>query len=96
MIIPLQKQAGLGLNFLAYAIFVGLLLARPFLHPYLFISQCVNICVNPNLDLNVQVHFPRTVKATVMIVGISLLLGMTTQTAVSIFDLDLYFMVHRL
>ena len=31
-----------------------------------------------------------------MILGISLHLGMTTQTAVSIFDLDLYFTVHRL
>ena len=28
--------------------------------------------------------------------GIGLHLGMTTQTAVSIFDLNLYFMVHQL
>ena len=43
-----------------------------------------------------QVHFPRTVKATVRILGISLHLGMTTQTAVFIFDLYLYFVVHQL
>ena len=38
----------------------------------------------------------RTIKATVMIIGVSLHLGMTTQTAVYIFDPGLYFMVHWL
>ena len=64
---------------------------RLFVH--VFVSQSVNICVNPYFDPNVQVHFPRTIKVTVMILGISLHLLMTSQTAVSIFDLDLYFMV---
>ena len=31
-----------------------------------------------------------------MILGISLHLGMTSQTAISMFDLNLYFMVHQL
>ena len=46
------------------------------------VHQSVNICINPNFDLNhnVQVHFPRTI-ATVMILGMSLHLGITTQTA---------------
>ena len=60
------------------------------------LSVCLSICQHlshPNFDLNVQVHFPKTIKATVMILGISLHLGMT---AVFIFDLDLYFMVHQL
>ena len=61
-----------------------------------FVGQSINICVYPNLDSNVQVHFPRTIKATVMILGISLHLGTTSQTAVSVFDHNLYFMVHRL
>ena len=53
-----------------------------------FICQSVNICVNPNFNLNVQVLFPNDD------IGISLHLGMTTQTAVSIvsiFDLNLYY-----
>ena len=62
---------------------------------YPFVCQSISICVNPNLDSTVQVHFPRTVKTKMMILGISLHSGMTTQTAVSIFDLDLYFMAHR-
>ena len=41
-----------------------------------FVHQCVNICVNPNFNPNIHVYFPRTFKATVMILGISLLLGM--------------------
>ena len=58
-----------------------------------FVHQSINICVNPNFDPNNQVHFSRTIKAAAMILGLSLHLGMTTQTAVSVFDLDLYFMV---
>ena len=46
--------------------------------------------------LNLTLYFPRTIKATVMILCISLHLGMTTKTAVSIFNLNIYFMVHRL
>ena len=38
----------------------------------------------------VQVHFPRTIKTTGMILGISLHLVMTAQTAVSIFNFNLY------
>ena len=56
----------------------------------------VNICIHPNFDPNIQVHLPRTIKATVMILGMSLHLGMTNQTAVSIFDRSLYFIVRRL
>ena len=59
-----------------------------------FVCQSINICVNPTLNPNVKVQFPKIIKATVMILGISLHLGMTTQTAVSIFDFDLYFIVH--
>ena len=62
----------------------------PTSHPF------VNICIHPNFDPNIQVHLPRTIKATVMILGMSLHLGMTNQTAVSIFDRSLYFIVHRL
>ena len=61
-----------------------------------FLCQFINICGNPNFDTNVQVHFRRNIKATVMIPGISLHLGITTRAAISIFDLDLYFTVHRL
>ena len=43
-----------------------------------------------------KLHFSRTKKATVMILGIDLHSGMKTQIAVSIFDLYLYFMVHWL
>ena len=60
------------------------------------VGQSVSTCINPNFDPNVQDDFPRTIKATVIIIGISLHLGMTTQTAVSIFDLNLYFTIHRL
>ena len=60
------------------------------------VRQSVNICINPNFDPNVQVHFPRTIEATVMRLCISLHFGMTTQTAVSTFVLDLYFTVHQL
>ena len=56
----------------------------------LSVRQSINICVNRNFDPNVQVHFPRAIKATVMILGISLHIGMSTQTAVSIFDPHLY------
>ena len=63
---------------------------------HLSVRQSVNICVNPIFNLNVRVHFPRTIKATMMILGINLHLGIATQTAVSIFDLDLYIMVHQL
>ena len=68
------------------------------IHPSLcpFVHQSINFCVNSNFDPNVQVYFPRTIKATVMMLGISLHLGMTTHTAVSIFDLDLHFTVHQL
>ena len=55
----------------------------------LFVPQSLNFCVIPNLDLNDLVHFPRTIKAKVMMLGIHLHFGMTTQTAVSIFDLNL-------
>ena len=58
-----------------------------------FVLQSVNIYVNLNFDPYVQLHFPRTIKATVKILVISLHLGMTTQTAVSIFHLHLHFMV---
>ena len=61
-----------------------------------FVLQSVNIWVNANFDLNVQVYHPRTIKATVMILGISLHIRMTTQTALSLFDLDLYCTAHRL
>ena len=59
-----------------------------------FVHQSVNVCVNPNFDPDIQGHFPRTIKATVMILGIILHLGMTTHTVVSKFDLDLYFTVY--
>ena len=60
------------------------------------VRQSVNIVVNLNFDPNVQVYFPRTKKATVMVFGVGLCLEMATQTAVSIFDLNLYSVVHRL
>ena len=60
-----------------------------FPQPIFYGSQ--TFCVNPNFDPDV--HFPRTIKAIVMILGIGLHFGMTTQTVVSIFDLNLYFMV---
>ena len=59
-----------------------------------FVRQSVNICVNLNFDPNVQ--FPRTIEATMMILGISLHLGMTTHTTVPIFDIYLYFTDQRL
>ena len=42
------------------------LVFRLFLCPSicLFIHQSINICVNPNFDCNVQVHYPRTIKAS--------------------------------
>ena len=43
-----------------------------------------------------SVYFSRTTRARVLILGMSLHLGMTTHIWVSIFDLDLYFTVHRL
>ena len=43
-----------------------------------FVSQSVNIFVDSNFGPN----FPRTIKATVMILAISMHLGITTQTAV--------------
>ena len=49
-----------------------LLLAWPDPVFHSFVHQSVNICVNPYFDPNVQVHFPRTIKASVMILGISL------------------------
>ena len=62
---------------------------------HMFTHQSFNICVNPSFNPNFQVHFPRTLKATVMKLGISLHLRMTAQTTVSIFDLDLYFTVRQ-
>ena len=59
-------------------------------------SLTLDICVIPSFDPNVQVHFSITTKATVMILGKGLHSGMKTQIAVFIFDLYLYFMVHRL
>ena len=44
---------------------------------FLFVCQSINIFDNPNLDPNVQVYFLRTIKATVMILGLSLHLGIT-------------------
>ena len=35
----------------------------------LFSRQSINICVNSYFDPNVEVNFPRTIKATVMILG---------------------------
>ena len=65
---------------------------RPVFHG----SLTLYICVIPSFDPNVQVHFSSTTKATVTILGIGLHSGMKTQIAVLIFDLYLYFMVHRL
>ena len=62
----------------------------------LSVCSSVNICVKPSFDPYVQDHFLRTIKASVMMLGISLHLGITTQTAVSIFELNLYFTVHRI
>ena len=64
--------------------------------------MCTKICDGAGAEIcdgaptcsSVQVYFPRTIKATVMILGICLHLGMTPQTTVSIFDLDLHFIVH--
>ena len=71
--------------------------------PVFHLSVCPSIppsigqhLCQPNFHPNVQVHFPRPIKAKMMILGISLHVGITTQTAVSIFDLDLYFMVQQL
>ena len=46
---------------------------RLFVHSSIrpFVLQSVNICVNPNFDPNVQFHFPRTINASVMILGIA-------------------------
>ena len=38
----------------------------------------LSMCVNPDFDPNVEGRFPRPIKATVMILGIHLRLGMTT------------------
>ena len=45
---------------------------RPFIHESIhpFDHQSVNICINPNFDPNIQVYFPRALKAPVMILGI--------------------------
>ena len=59
-------------------------------------SLTLYICVIPSFDSYVRVHFSRTTKATVLILGIGLHSGKETQIAVSIFDLYLYFMVHQL
>ena len=60
------------------------------------ICSSVYFCIIPNFDHSVQVNFLRTIKATVMILGISLHLGMTTQAAVAICDLNLFFTFHQL
>ena len=60
------------------------------------ICSSVYICIIPNFDHNVQVNFLRTIKATVMILGINFHLGMTTQAAVAICDLNLFFTFHQL
>ena len=67
-------QIALGFRLLFSSFFVAPLVSRPFVRPFVppFVRESVNICVNSNFGPNVHVHFPRTIKATVVILGVRL------------------------
>ena len=60
----------------------------------LFVPQSLNFCVIPNLDLNDLVHFPRTIKAKVMMLGIHLHFRQQYPYLTSIYNLWFMDVVH--